>query len=103
MARPIRTGHELSELATPREWAQALPLQPKASGSIHGSPLRRAHRAQQRDDGVVGQDPGTDRYADARRRMVKVDLAGRDIVDRRVLAAMPVSYTHLTLPTILLV
>jgi len=95
VARPVRTGHELSGLATPREWARALPLQPEASGSIHGSPLRRAHRAQQRDDGVVGQDPGTDRYADARRRMVEVDLAGRDIVDPRVLAAMQRVPRHL--------
>ena len=43
----------------------------------------------------MGQDPGTDRYADARRRMVEVDLAGRDIVDPRVLAAMQRVPRHL--------
>jgi protein-L-isoaspartate(D-aspartate) O-methyltransferase len=50
---------------------------------------------QRRDDGVVDQDLETDRHAGARRRMVEVDLAGRDIVDPRVLTAMGLVPRHL--------
>jgi len=59
------------------------------------SPVRRASSVLRRDDGVVGQEPGIDRHAGARRHMVEVDLAGRDIADPQVLAAMERVPRHL--------
>ena len=59
------------------------------------SPVRRASSVLRRDDGVVGQEPGIDSHAGARRHMVEVDLAGRDIVDPQVLAAMERVPRHL--------
>ncbi len=52
------------------------------------SPVRRASSVLRRDDGAVSQEPGIDDHAGVRRQMVEVDLAGRDIVDPQVLAAM---------------
>ena len=59
------------------------------------SPVRQASSVLRRDDGVVSQEPGTDRHAGARWHMVEVDLAGRDIVDPQVLAAMERVPRHL--------
>ncbi len=57
-----------------------------------------AHRAStmlQRDDGVMGQESGIHRHAGVRRHMVEVDLAGRDIADPQVLAALERVPRHL--------
>ena len=59
------------------------------------SPARRASSVLRRDDGVVVQEPGIDRHAGARQHMVEVDLAGRDIADPQVLAAMERVPRHL--------
>ena len=59
------------------------------------SPVHRASSVQRRDDGVVGQEPGRDGHAGARRHMMEVDLAGRDITDPQVLAALERVPRHL--------
>ena len=52
------------------------------------SSVPRASSVLWRDDGAVDQEPGIDRHAGVRQHMVEVDLAGRDIADPQVLAAM---------------
>ena len=59
------------------------------------SSVRRASSVLWRDDGAMGQEPGIDRHAGARQHMVQVDLAGRDIADSQVLAAMEQVPRHL--------